>query len=115
VLLSDTSSVVPEFLTQHKPVVTFRNTRPGPHLLNVEHIEDVRPAIETALAIPDSLRDAIEQYANSIHPYRDGRSSQRVLEATDLALENGRRGLKHKPLNLGRRLQARMRLKYWGI
>lgn len=115
VLLSDTSSVVPEFLMLHKPVVTFRNTRPGPHLLNVERVEDVEPAICRAFELPDALKAAIEAYARNIHPYRDGRSSERVLDATRSALEQGRAGLKHKPLNLGRRLQARARLGYWGI
>ncbi len=115
VLLSDTSSVVPEFLTQHKPVVTFRNTRPGPHLLNVERVEDVELAIERAFELPDSLRAAIAHYAESIHPYRDGRSSERVLDATRSMLEQGRAGLKRKPLNVGRRLQARARLRYWGL
>lgn len=115
VLLSDTSSVVPEFLTQHKPVVTFRNTRPGPHLLNVERIEDVEPAIRRAFEMPETLRSAIEDYARRIHPYRDGRSSERVLDATRSALEQGRAGLKRKPLNLGRKLQARARLGYWGF
>ncbi len=115
VLLSDTSSVVPEFLTQHKPVVTFRNTRPGPHLLNVERIEDVEPAIRRAFELPESLKQAIDAYARNIHPYRDGRSSERVLDATRSAIEQGRAGLKRKPLNLGRKLQARARLGYWGF
>jgi hypothetical protein len=115
VLLSDTSSVVPEFLTQHKPVVTFRNTRPGPHLLNVERIEDVEPAIRRAFELPESLEQAIDAYARNIHPYRDGRSSERVLDATRSAIEQGRAGLKRKPLNLGRKLQARARLGYWGF
>ena len=115
VLLSDTSSVVPEFLTQHKPVVTFRNTRPGPHLLNVERIEDVEPAIRRAFELPESLEQAIDAYVRNIHPYRDGRSSERVLDATRSAIEQGRTGLKRKPLNLGRKLQARARLGYWGF
>lgn len=115
VLLSDTSSVVPEFLMQHKPVVTFRNTRPGPHLLNVESIDEVEPALRRAFEYPDSLRQAIETYTRHIHPYRDGRSSERVLDAAQAAIEQGRRGLKGKPLNLWRRLQARARLGYWGL
>lgn len=114
VLLSDTSSVVPEFLTQHKPVVTFRNRKPGPQLLDVRSEADVVPALQRALERPDALMQAIREYADRIHPYRDGRSSERVLEATDRALREGRTGLKSKPLNLWRRLQARKRLDYWG-
>lgn len=115
VLLSDTSSVVPEFLTQHKPVVTFRNRRPGPHLINIERIEEIEPALRRALELPPDLRQAIAAYVNSIHPYTDGRSSERVLAAADAAVAQGRAGLKRKPLNLGRRLQARWKMKHFGI
>jgi len=114
VLLSDTSSVVPEFLTQHKPVVTFRNRRPGPHLLDVQQEADVVPALRTALSRPDSLMRAIGEYADRIHPYRDGKSSERVLSAAERAVELGSQGLKRKPINLWRRLQARQRLGYYG-
>jgi hypothetical protein len=114
VLLSDMSSVVPEFLTQHKPVVTFRNRRPGPYLLNVQQEADVVPALRQALSRPDSLMRAIAEYADRIHPYRDGKSSERVLDATDRAIGLAGQGLKRKPLNLWRRLQARQRLGYWG-
>jgi hypothetical protein len=112
-LLSDTSSVVPEFLTQLRPVVTFRNKRPGPHLLDVQQIDEVIPAIRQALTRPDELMRAIRDYADRIHPWRDGRSSERVLQATTHAIELGRTGLRRKPLNLWRRLQARKRLNYW--
>lgn len=113
VLLSDTSSVVPEFLTQHKPVVTFRNRRPGPHLLDVRQQSEVVPALRQALSRPATLMRAIAEYANRIHPYRDGRSSDRVLDAAERGIAAGNAGLKRKPLNLWRRLQARQRLGYW--
>jgi len=113
VLLSDTSSVVPEFLTQLRPVVTFRNRRPGPHLLDVQNEADVVPALQRAIERPPALMQAIGDYADRIHPYRDGRSSERVLEATERAIRSGRSGLRRKPLNLWRRLQARQRLGYW--
>lgn len=115
VLLSDTSSVVPEFLTQHKPVVTFRNRRPGPHLIDIQQTEEVEPALRRALDPSQELKQAIAAYVASIHPYTDGRSSERVLAATDEAIAAGRAGLKPKPLNLGRRLQARWKMKYFGI
>jgi CDP-glycerol glycerophosphotransferase (TagB/SpsB family) len=105
--------VVPEFLTQLRPVVTFRNKRPGPHLLDVQQIDEVIPAIRQALTRPDELMRAIRDYADRIHPWRDGRSSERVLQATTHAIELGRTGLRRKPLNLWRRLQARKRLGYW--
>lgn len=115
VLLSDTSSVVPEFLTQHKPVVTVRNTRPGPHLINVESVDEVESALRRALALPEDLKRAIDAYVQSIHPYTDGRSSERVLAASDAALAAGRGALKRKPLNVARRLQARWKMKTFGL
>jgi len=113
VLLSDTSSVVPEFLTQHKPVVTYRNRRPGPHLLDVQSEPEVLPALQRAISRPPELMLAIHDYVQRIHPYRDGRSSERVLAATDAAIRAGRAGLRRKPWNHWRRLQARRRLNYW--
>ncbi len=113
VLLSDTSLVVPEFLLMRKPVVTFRNRKPGPQLLNVEQLDQVQPALEHALTRPAALMQAIEHYSQQIHPYRDGRSSERVLDATQHALELGPEGLRAKPFNLVRRLQARHRLGHW--
>jgi CDP-Glycerol:Poly(glycerophosphate) glycerophosphotransferase len=113
VLLSDTSSVVPEFLTQHKPVVTYRNRRPGPHLLDVQSESEVLPALQHAISRPPELMLAINEYVQRIHPYRDGRSSERVLAATDAAIRAGRTGLRRKPWNHWRRLQARRRLNYW--
>jgi hypothetical protein len=111
VLLSDTSSVVPEFLVQHKPVVTFRNRKPGPQLLDVQRTDQVLPALQQALQPSTQLMAEIRRYAAAIHPYRDGRSSERVVTATTEALRLGRAGLKRKPWNLWRRLQARQRLR----
>jgi hypothetical protein len=115
VLLSDTSSVVPEFLTQHKPVVTYRNRRPGPHLLDVQNESEVLPALQRAISRPPELMLAIGDYVQRIHPYRDGRSSERVLAAVDAAIRTGRAGLRRKPWNPWRRLQARQRLNYWAF
>lgn len=115
VLLGDTSSIVSEFLLLHRPAVTFRNRAPGAHLLDVTRPSDVGPAIERALERPEPLMRAIRSYADRIHPYRDGRSSARVLEAADEFVERGREGLAPKPRNLWRRLRARKRLGYLGL
>ena len=112
-LVCDTSSLVSEFVVQRKPVVTFRNRRPGPHLSDVQSEAEVLPALERALARPPELMRAIDDYAQRIHPYRDGRSSERVLAATDAAMGAGPAGMRAKPWNLWRRLQARKRLNYW--
>ncbi len=113
VMVSDTSSIVSEFCLRQKPAVTFRNRRPGPHLLNITEPSGLRSAIEQALSKPAALMTAIREYTQHIHPYRDGRSSARVLAATDQFIAQGDHGLVRKPLNLVRRLKMRKMLGYY--
>jgi len=115
VLLSDTSSIVPEFVVQHKPVVTFRNRMPQPYMLDFTDPSQLAQMLERALAREADHMAEIIRYAASIHPWRDGRSSERVLQATE-DLIAGRLGkLKPKPLSsYWRSLQIRRELGYWG-
>ena len=113
VMVSDTSSVISEFLLQHKPVVTFCNRRPGAHLLDVREPAALAAAIETALTRPTALIDNIRSFADSIHPYRDGRSSQRVLAAVDEFIANDLGRMPRKPLNLWRKFKLRKRVGYY--
>jgi CDP-glycerol glycerophosphotransferase (TagB/SpsB family) len=107
VLVCDTSSVIDEFAVQLKPVVTLRNRRPKPFMLDVREPGEVDAAVATALARPPALVAALDAHAAAIHPYRDGHSSERVLAATARLLAGGYGPLDRKPLNLWRRWQAR--------
>ena len=113
-MCSDTSSALNEFLLTHKPVVTFKNRRPGPQLIDIDDPAQFEPAIRRALSRPPELMQAIVAYADSIHPYRDGRSSDRVLDAIDAFIAAGARNRKPKPMNLWRKLKIRKRIGYWG-
>ncbi len=113
-MISDTSSALNEFLLTYQPVVTFKNRRPGPQLIDIDTPEALLPAIEKALSRPPELMQAIREYADSIHPYRDGRSSERVLDAVDEFIAAGARNPKPKPGNWWRKLKIRKRLGYWG-
>jgi CDP-glycerol glycerophosphotransferase (TagB/SpsB family) len=113
-MCSDTSSALNEFLLTGKPVVTFKNRRPGPQLLDIDDPAQFEPAIERALARPPELLQAIREYADAIHPYRDGRSSERVLDAIDTFIASGARNPRRKPLNPWRKLKLRRRIGYWG-
>ena len=113
VMASDTSSALSEFLLTCKPVVTFRNRRPGPQLIDISDPAGFEPALEQALARPPELMAAIRAYADAIHPYRDGRSSERVLAAVDAFVAGGGRNLRPKPRNLWRNLKMRQRFGYW--
>jgi len=115
VMVSDTSSALHEFLLQQRPVVTLRNARPGPHLIDIQTPGELEQAVTRALDRPSELMAKIAAFTEAIHPYRDGRSSERVLEATHEFIESGRAELERKPLNLWRRIQLRRRLGYYRL
>lgn len=113
-MCSDTSSALNEFLLTRKPVVTFNNRRPGPQLIDIDDPAAFEPAIRRALSRPPELMAAIRDYGDSIHPYRDGHSSERVLDAIDAFIATGAKNRRRKPLNLWRKLKIRRRIGYWG-
>jgi len=115
VMLCDTSSIFLQYLLLNKPVVTFKTAMPGPHLIDINKIEDVEPALEHALSRPETLMREVKKYGDYIHPYRDGRSSQRVLQATDDFIANDMGKLKPKPLNIWRKIQMRRKMKYYHL
>jgi CDP-glycerol glycerophosphotransferase (TagB/SpsB family) len=115
VMLSDSSSIISEFMLQGKPVVTFRNRRPANHLINVTEMEQIEPALEKALAPPSELLKHINEHVSLIHPYFDGKSSQRVIDATDNLVGRGLSHLKRKPLNLFRRIKVRKKFGYYKL
>ena len=72
--------------------------------------------LESAFAPDDALKRALVAYADAIHPYRDGRSSGRVIAATDALLAGELGRLMAKPLaSRLRALQIRQRMGYWGL
>jgi len=112
-MLCDSSSITIEAMLLNKPVVTFRNTHPGKHLLNVTREEDVGPAIEKALTRPAELMQGIHEYTLHHEAHRDGMNSQRVLDAVDDFIEKYQGKIKPKPLNLVRKIKLRLKLKYY--
>ncbi len=114
VMCSDTSSALSEFLLTGKPVVTFRNRRPGPQLLDIHAVAEFEPAIRRALARPPELMQAISAFAARLHPQRDGHSSERVLDAVQAFIAAGARNRRPKPSNWWRKLKLRRRIGYWG-
>lgn len=113
VMISDTSSALHEFLLTRKPVVTYRNLRPGPYLLDIDAPDRLDDALTAALSRPPELMAAIAAHADAIHPDRDGRSSERVLDAIDAFIRQGGRNERRKPLNWWRKFRIRRRLLRW--
>jgi len=113
VMLCDSSSIIVEFMLLDKPVVTYKNTKPGSHLLNVLSEDEVEEALEKALSCPDDLMSHIHAYTMHHEPHRDGKNSERVLKAVDDFLINYKGRLKPKPLNLWRKFRIRIKARYF--
>jgi UDP-N-acetylglucosamine 2-epimerase len=88
-----------------KPVVTLRNTHPGPFLIDVQTAEDIGPAIQEALQRPPYLMQAIEKYTAYHEAHRDGNNSARVLDAIDDFILHRKNEMHSKPLNILRKMQ----------
>lgn len=115
VMLSDTSSVVGEFLLLGKPVVTLNNSAPGDELINIDSASELERAIEIALKKDPVLISNIQKANEQLHPYSDGRSSARILDAVDDILTNNIKPAKKRPWNLLRNFKIRKNLGYWRI
>lgn len=112
VMVCDTSSVLIMFLLQSKPVVTFRNISPENYLIDIDSPSKLEESIEFALKRPKTLMDKIQQYISRTHPYIDGKSSYRLLEAIDQTIIE-KNNFKPKPLDLLRTFKMRKILNYW--
>ena len=115
VLLSDTSSMVGEFLLLNKPVVTYKNSDPGDYLIDIHSPENLGAALAQALIRDENLMNRISSYNQQLHPYQDGLSSQRILTAVDEFLGLPVTLPKTRPLNLLRSLKLRKKLNYWKL
>jgi len=87
-MLSDTSSVVYEFILLNKPVVTLNsqseNITWSNHKDTKNLFEDIVKILKGTDDYAKRRQDTIMQY----HPYSDGKSAQRMLEATATYIEN---------------------------
>lgn len=109
VMLGDSSSVIVQHLMLGKPAVTYRNSHPGPWLINVTAAAAVSDAIEKALTQPTELMQAIREYCSWQEAHMDGKNSARTLDAVDDFVANHLGKMKRKPLNLWRKLKLRLR------
>ena len=80
-MLSDTTSAITEFVLQKKPVVTINNNQPASYMINISNANEIEDALEYALTKPDEIMENIDSFVEETHPYADGKSSARVIDA----------------------------------
>ncbi|CAM4032162.1 CDP-glycerol glycerophosphotransferase family protein [Gillisia limnaea] len=115
IMFSDTTSAITEFILQKKPVVTFKNNKPGEHFINITEVSEIEYALSKALTRPQPIMEAIQNYIDVTHPYSDGNSSQRVINSCIEFLNSDRSHLKKKPLNLIRKFKVRKKLGFYPL
>jgi hypothetical protein len=103
VLVSDTSSVVYEFMVLDKPVITFRTLSRHDKGINIEEASDLRTAIDRSLENPSEFRHLRQKHLSEVNPYLDGQISARVFQTLETIRDNLPK--KKKPLNLLRKCQ----------
>ena len=113
VIISDTSSIITEFALLNRPIVTYRNSVPEPHLIDIQQAQELEKAIEEALEPSAERMQKIQANVATLHPYRDGGSSARLLDATSALITKGLSHLDKKPSNFIRELKMRIKLSYW--
>jgi CDP-glycerol glycerophosphotransferase (TagB/SpsB family) len=112
VMVCDTSSVLMMFLLLNKPVVTYKNISPGDFLIDIDAAHLLESSIERALTLPEELMANIQHFIDENHPYQDGQSSDRLLNAIDEKIAQGDTKDK-KSFDLLRQFKMRKKLNYW--
>ena len=112
-MVSDTSSVIGEFALLKKPTITLNNAMPDDYIINISNHTELESAINAVLADKTAIFKEVAEYAKQLHPYYDGQSSQRVLQAVNNMSEKSLDYLKPKPKNIFRHTKMRMKLNYW--
>lgn len=79
-LISDTSSVIYEFLLLDKPVITFKNISDETYWDNQLEYKGLSNRVKTNLT-EDPFRDGRQYIFSQFHPYGDGLSAQRMVTA----------------------------------
>ncbi|MBT8384296.1 MAG: CDP-glycerol glycerophosphotransferase family protein [Bacteroidia bacterium] len=82
ILISDTSSVVYEFLLLDKPVLTFKNNNEKIFWDDAKVYSKLKERVESNLE-KDSFREQRKYIMDNYHPYSDGKSAERMVQAVE--------------------------------
>jgi CDP-ribitol ribitolphosphotransferase len=89
IMISDTSSVVYEFLLLDKPVITFKSSSKNIQWDDSKEYKNLSDKIKSNLE-EDPFKAERQQVVSEYHPYTDGESAERMVDAvSNYIAENG--------------------------
>lgn len=104
VMISDTSSTVYEFLLLDKPVITYKNVAKEKYWLDIDNVDNLCDAFETAQT-SDEYLEKRRWIINNYDPYLDGKVAERMFSAAEDYI--ARYGVpKQRKLNIWRKYQS---------
>ena len=86
-LISDTSSVVYEFVLLNKPVISLRTSSENIHWKNILNASELEQAIKDEFE-HDHFREQRKLIIEKYHPYTDGQSALRMLDVVEEYIRN---------------------------
>ena len=114
-LISDTSSVVYEFSLLNKPVVTFKNNSQNILWTNITSSSELQGKVEQNLK-DDPNREQRHEIISNYHPYTDGRSAERMVDAVEqYIVEHGVPERRRLPFLRRRKMNRMFRRKKKGL
>ncbi len=105
IMISDTSSVVYEFMALNKPVITINTLSRKDKGFNVLKIEDVREKIAILKKNSQILTPNIKKNLAEVNPYLDKQIASRTISVLEEILKENNLPKKNKPFNLFRKSQ----------
>lgn len=87
-LITDTSSVAYEYLLLDRPIITFKAATRKEKGIDINDPKKLGSTIHRSLKNRNEYHNQREKYRNELHPYTDGSSSKRILEAIEKVIDS---------------------------
>ncbi|MCK5147134.1 CDP-glycerol glycerophosphotransferase family protein [bacterium] len=112
VMISDTSSVIYEFMVLDKPIVTYNTLDRFDKAINIRDADELRSALDRCFRNPGEMSASRHDHLNEVNPVLDGSISRNIFDALDSIDTAMPLGTRRKPLNLFRKAQLLYHSRY---
>lgn len=105
VMISDTSSVLYEFMALDKPVITYHTMKRKDKGIDISNPDELRSTLDKVFADPREHSDIRKKHMSEVNPYLNGNTSSNIFSALEKIINNDELPKNKKPLNLFRKLR----------